>query len=182
MSLFSQLGKVAADDCVKQAALDPAVANALGLGGVGAAAGGVLGSISGFADPGHDEEVIGEDENGRKIIRKVQKSRISEALKRGLGSAAGLGLGGALVGGLGTEAMRYIPKVENMARREQSKDKPLGMIERGLTHAGDYLWDMVPRDDQHRFMAEKAPMFYDNPLSRGANAAVDKVMGYLGKK
>jgi hypothetical protein len=184
LSEKQRLAKLEANEAKaeKEAALDPAVANALGLGGIGAAAGGVLGSISGFADPGHDEEVIGEDENGRKIIRKVPKSRLAQALGSGLGGALAGGLGGAALGGLGTEAMRYVPKVQNMIKREQSKDHPLGMIDRGLSHVGDSIWDMLPREGQHSIMSQKVPMVYDNPLSRGANTAVDKLMGYMGKK
>jgi hypothetical protein len=41
---------------------------------------------------------------------------------------------------------------------------------------------MLPREGQHSIMSQKVPMVYDNPLSRGANTAVDKLMGYMGKK
>lgn len=182
MNIFEQLGKQAANTFIKQAVLDPAVANALGLGGMGVAAGGILGSISGLADPGHSEEVIGEDEKGRKIVRKVRKGRLSEALKRGLGSAVGLGLGGAALGGLGTEAVRYIPKLQNMAKRQQVDDSFLGKVEKGMSHAEDSLWDMLPREGQHYVMSKKMPAVYDNPASRGANTFVDKLTNYLGKK
>ena len=182
MSMFAQLGKIAADNFIKQAALDPALANALGFGGVGAATGGAVGAISGLVNPGHSEEVIGEDERGRKIIRKIKNNRLLEALKNGLGGAASFGLAGAAAGGLGTEAMRYVPKFENMIRREQAGDSLTGMVDRGMANASDYAWDMLPRGGQHSLMSLRAPIVYDNPLSRGANTAADKLMGYLGKK
>jgi hypothetical protein len=185
MSMFAQLGKMAADNFIKQAALDPALANALGLGGLGAAAGGAIGSLSGLVAPGHSEEVIGEDEQGRKIIRKVRKNRLLEGLKQGLGGAAALGLGGAALGGLGTEGMRFVPKIQSMIRREQIKDNPLnplGIGERLGLDASDMIWDALPREAQHGFMAQNTPQIYDNPLSRGANTVADKVKSYLGKK
>jgi len=109
----------------KLAALDPAAANALGLGGAGALAGGGLGALGGLIEPGHYYE---EDKDG--IIQKRQKSRLGQMFSRGLsGALIGGGLGGG-IGYAGTELMR---PMANIKLRQDVED---------LQNSGKYLAEL----------------------------------------
>ncbi len=186
-SIPSALGVLAGTACMseetnKQAALDPAIANALGLGGVSALGGGAFGALSGLLNPGYEENVIGEDSEGNKIITRMPKARLSQALYGGLSGALAGGLGGAAVGGLGTEAMRAMPLLKNYLKRHQLKDSPIGGPATALTHGEDTVWKNLPRDWQHGYMSQEFKDVYNNPLSRGANTAVDTLKNFAGIK
>lgn len=109
--------KMLREKCSK---LDPAIANALGLGGAGLLAGGALGAVT---------------------PKKKESSRLGHMLS---GALAG-GLGGATVGGLGTEAMRAYPAAGAMASsigstagmladfyRNSSRGQQMGVVNRLL--------------------------------------------------
>jgi len=90
MSLFSELGKQAADEFASNS-LPSFLKNTLIGGGLGGAAGGLYGLIN----PGTTEKI---DEEGNKVVK--QKSRLREGLKRGLIGAGLGGLSGAAIGAL----------------------------------------------------------------------------------
>jgi hypothetical protein len=109
----------------KRAALDPAVANALGLGAVGLAGGGLAGGLLGYENPGdlldsNSKPQVEFDETGKTPIynsdgtfKTKKKSRLRAAIEGAMGGGLIGGLGGAAVGGGGTELMRVSPKIQN---------------------------------------------------------------------
>jgi hypothetical protein len=109
----------------KRAALDPAVANALGLGAVGLAGGGLAGGLLGYENPGdlldsNSKPQVEFDETGKTPIynsdgtfKTKKKSRLRAAIEGAMGGGLIGGIGGAAVGGGGTELMRVSPKIQN---------------------------------------------------------------------
>ena len=181
----SELGRFTAF-AEKRAALDPAVANALGFGGVGALLGGGLGALTGFRDPGHYDA---PDEQG--YLRRHRGNRLLGALRLGLSGAVAGGLGGAALGGLGTEAVRLLPptalqhKIDMLNKEEPTdfgqrlhRDAQIRVAEAAKRH-----FNSLDRDQQHALMRSNSdplkglvsvnPIVYDNPLSRRANIAAD---------
>lgn len=145
----------------KQAALDPAVANALGLGAAGLAGGGLLGALSGAVDPGY------EDKEKRKRM-----SRLRAAIYGGLGGATLGGLGGAILGGGGTELMRVSPKIENWITGQKLKsqtDIPVDVVNDLKNKAVNFnVWaanrsyDDLGRDAHFEFMRKGMPKDQEN--------------------
>jgi|688.fasta_scaffold421128_2 hypothetical protein len=128
--------KMLREKCSK---LDPALANALGLGGAGLLAGGALGAVT---------------------PKKKESSRLGHMLSTALAG----GVGGAAVGGLGTEAMRAYPAVKTMG---DSIGSTAGLL-------ADYYRN-ASRGQQMGTVNRMLPSLYDNPLANTANKVVDKV-------
>ena len=117
----------------KKAALDPAVANALGLGAVGLAGGGLAGGLLGYENPGDlldsdSKPQVEFDETGKTPIynsdgtfKTKKKSRLRAAIEGAMGGGLIGGIGGAAVGGGGTELMRVSPKIQNWLTGHQVK-------------------------------------------------------------
>lgn len=189
-----ELGQISAMH--KQAKLDPALANALGLGGAGALVGGGLGAISGALRPA-------EDENGKSkgILRRM--------LGGGLSGASTGGLIGGSLGALGTELTRPLvsaglrgrgaylertgqnlartgkdlaavePKtvsdrLNNIAARTNNMaERTHNVTEYGLNELARLGYNSSSRAQQHGMNSKLMPGLYDNPLSRAANQVAD---------
>lgn len=104
MSLFSQIGKQAADEFASNSS-PSFLKNTLIGGGLGGVAGGLYGLIN----PGTTEKI---DEKGNKVVK--QKSRLREGLKRGLIGAGLGGLSGAAIGALS----------DNSSKKTEKEPKP----------------------------------------------------------
>jgi hypothetical protein len=114
MNFFASLGKAAANRALnKKAALDPAIANALGLAGVGALGGGLYGLI---ATP------------------DKKKGRLQSALT----NALMMGAGGGLVGGLGTEAARHFGLPMMLSAKGGLPNKMMNGIYSNLPRAAQF--------------------------------------------
>lgn len=175
-----ELGQISAMH--KQAKLDPALANALGLGGAGALVGGGLGALGGALRPA-------EDENGKSkgILRRM--------LGGGLSGATTGGLIGGSVGALGTELTRplvsaglrgrgaYLERTGQNLAAVQPKtwsDRLNNMAER-TNNTAEYALNELARQgynsgsraQQHGMNSKLMPGLYDNPLSRAANQVAD---------
>jgi hypothetical protein len=125
MSLFNQIGKMAADDFVSKIGPNLVKDTLIG-GGIGGLAGGLYGLIN----PGQTEEI---DEQGEKVVK--QKSRLGEALKRGL-IGAGIGAG---VGGIGGTAARFLKqRSDNLAAEKAYKDREEEYRQKDLLRALRY--------------------------------------------
>jgi hypothetical protein len=179
--LISKLAVAAA----KQAALDPALANALGMGVGGAALGAGLGGLSGFMGDGKEEL----DENGNPV--KKRSGGILSGLGGALGGGIIGGLGGAAIGGLGTEAIRkYGPEIKGTMDQNDAKgrlgqaiNKPIN----GFNDLGNIAKDIYTATGTEKFIngvgydlkdragqfAELPPIVSNNPASRLGNAAAD---------
>jgi len=175
MITASELGRISAMH--KQAKLDPALANALGLGGAGALVGGGLGALGGALRPA-------EDENGKSkgILRRM--------LGGGLSGATTGGLIGGSVGALGTELTRPIMSAALKGQEAYSTQKATNLANEPVSisnlfnrgkantialaaakaHQG---YNNKSRADQHAFNSTLIPRLYDNPLSRTANQVAD---------
>lgn len=186
----------------KRAALDPATANALGLGGAGALAGGISGMLGGYFNPGYEDR---PDENG--FLRRRQRNRLKEMFSKGLtGSALGAALGGQ-IGYAGTEMVRPFAAqqlrqdVENLRARGQelANGNSLQNLKEIARNNVNYLtaqvkqqgFENASRAQQHQLIAQHfkqdpkhlGNMIYDNPLASMANQATDyyrqKIAPYL---
>ena len=163
----------------KQAALDPAVANALGLGAVGLVGGGLAGGLSGYSNPGdlldsNSKPQVEFDETGKTPIynsdgtfKTKKKSRLRAAIEGAMGGGLIGGIGGAAVGGGGTELMRVSPKIQNWFAGNQAKgdtkipidavnDLKNDLISGSVNHA-NRKYDQLGRDKHFDFMRNGMP-------------------------
>jgi len=168
----------------KRAALDPAVANALGLGAVGLAGGGLLGGLSGYANPGdlldsNSKPQVEFDETGKTPIynsdgtfKTKKKSKLRAAIEGAMGGGLLGGLGGAAVGGGGTELMRVSPKIQNWFVGDQAKKETKipfhdlnnlknDLVTLSVDHAND-KYDNLGREKHFDFMRNGIPQ--ERPL------------------
>ena len=174
----------------KAAALDPAIANALGVGGVGALAGGGLGALSGLIAPGHYDA---PDEQG--VLRRRQRSRLGSMLTGGLKGALGGGIAGAAIGGLGTEFAPVAARIHMQNNIDKLQKQKADIDARATTtyldaakklkdqagiggsilaeNARKNIFENLPRNEQHAQLHSHMPLIYNNPLAAGANQAVD---------
>lgn len=182
----------------KAAALDPAAANALGLGGAGALAGGGLGALSGLISPGHYDA---PDEQG--ILRRKQRGRLSGMFRQGLEGALAGGLVGGAVGGFGTELAPVAARIRmqnNIDRLQQQKadidarttttylDAAKKLKDQAgiggsilAENARKNIFENLPRNEQHAQLRSHMPLIYNNPLATRANQAVDYGKSLLDK-
>lgn len=170
-----ELGQISAMH--KQAKLDPALANALGLGGAGALVGGGLGALGGALRPA-------EDENGKSkgILRRM--------LGGGLSGATTGGLIGGSVGALGTELTRPIMSAALKGQEAYSTQKATNLANEPTSLSNFFnrakantaaliaaqahqRYNSSSRANQHAFNSTLIPRLYDNPLSRTANQVAD---------
>jgi hypothetical protein len=161
----------------KRAALDPAIANALGLGGAGAVLGGGIGALSGLISPQKEDE--SEESNNYDYL--------SKAFTRGLtGAAIGGGLGG-LAGGFGTEGVRLLaPKfmqndIDRISKQPFSLQKTKDLAE---AYAKKILYENSSRAGQHNMLKSHKPteFLYSNIFSDAANRGVNWFNAALKEK
>jgi outer membrane lipoprotein SlyB len=163
----------------KRAALDPAVSNALGLGAVGLAGGGLLGGLSGYANPGDlldskSKPQVEFDETGKiplynsdGTFKTKKKSKLRAAIEGAMGGGLLGGLGGAAVGGGGTELMRVSPKIQNWFAGNQIKGDtkiPIDAVNdlkndliSGSVNYANRKYDQLGRDKHFDFMRNGMP-------------------------
>lgn len=189
----SQLGHFSVQ-LEKSALLDPAVANALGVGVTGAGIGGISGLVGGLIDPGHEDV---PDEQG--FLRRRRRNRLVDGVSRGLSGALTGGLLGAAVGGIGTELARPIVSAKlradvdaanqhgsGLANNQtktwtgwlDNKGNQLGnLAESTALRAKSLAFDNMSRAQQHASMHDSLPFLYLNPFS-----AIGNVLAGYGKE
>ena len=165
----------------KQAKLDPVTANALGVGGVGALAGGAIGGLSGLVSPGYYEKNE-YDKDGIKFTRRMRRSRLGAALGNALNGAAAFGLGGAALGGMAAEGSRFIPTLGYKIRSNQLQkaidETPLGLEllklkgEKFTNDLTGQTYANLPRKVQMGMLDKPENVLYNNFFSRLANKVV----------
>jgi hypothetical protein len=172
---------------VKTAAADPALSNALGLGGAGALLGAGIGGISGLFSPD-------DDDDDADIMSRIG-SGLGGAVRGGIYG----GVGGAALGGLGTEAMRALPSMQFATNRQARGDKathPQTFFEPATNWLADkldagkeFLYNNKSRLGQHESVradlnTRQSPLrhVYDNPFSRQGGTYLDALSKQFGVK
>jgi len=172
---------------VKTAAADPALSNALGLGGAGALLGAGIGGISGLFSPD-------DDDDDADIMSRIG-SGLGGAVRGGIYG----GVGGAALGGLGTEAMRALPSMQFATNRQARVDKathPQTYVDSVNNWFADkfdagkeMLYNNKSRLGQHESVradlnTRQSPLrhVYDNPFSRQGGTYLDALSKQFGVK
>ena len=152
----------------KLGSLDPSTANAIGLGGLGALAGGAvggLGALAGGEDESDEPELDGmgrtkRDSKGRIKFVKNKPSVLGGALT---GSLIGGGLGG-LAGYGGTELARTTLANATMAPKDNAS-----LIDKAKAMAQQVYYNNSSRADQFKQISKEYPFITDNAFTEPAN-------------
>ena len=162
----SVLGAVA-PTLSKLGSLDPSTANAIGLGGAGALAGGVIGGLGALSgDDESDEPELDNmgrtkrDSRGRIKFVKNRPSVIGGALT---GSLIGGGLGG-LAGYGGTELARTSLANAAMAPKDNAS-----LLDKAKSVAQQAIYNNSSRADQFKQISKEYPFITDNAFTEPAN-------------
>lgn len=162
----SVLGAVA-PTLSKLGSLDPSTANAIGLGGAGALAGGVIGGLGALSgDDESDEPELDDmgrtkrDSKGRIKFVKNRPSVIGGALT---GSLIGGGLGG-LAGYGGTELARTSLANAAMAPKDNAS-----LIDKAKAMGQQAIYNNSSRADQFKQISKEYPFITDNAFTEPAN-------------
>lgn len=163
----SVLGAVA-PTLSKLGSLDPSTANAIGLGGAGALAGGVIGGLGALSGGDEDSDEPELDDMGR--TKRDSKGRIKFVKNRPsvlggalTGSLIGGGLGG-LAGYGGTELARTTLANATMAPKDNAS-----LIDKAKAMAQQVYYNNSSRSDQFKHMSKDYPFITDNAFTEPAN-------------